>query len=169
MIPESHVESGVDRGDRGAYSKVMTATLEGTAVLVADDDPDNLELLAYIMSAEGATVRTASSASAAIELLPDWRPDVLLLDIEMPSMDGYELLSFIRSQDGLHNVPAVAVTGRGYPTDKERAFEAGFDAHMTKPFDGLALVELIEWLAAPSNRRSTNPGRPSASVSRREA
>jgi CheY-like chemotaxis protein len=146
----------------------MTATLEGTAVLVADDDPDNLELLAYIMSAEGATVRTARSGREAMELLRDGKPDVLLLDIEMPVMDGYELLAAIRSRADLRNVPAVAVTGRGYPTDKERAFEAGFDAHMTKPFDGAALVELIEWLAAPSNRRSTNPGRASASVSRRE-
>lgn len=147
----------------------MTAMLDGTAVLVADDDPDNLEMLAYIMSAEGATVRTASNAREAMELLPDWKPDVLLLDIEMPVTDGYELLSAIRNRADLRNVPAVAVTGLGYPSDKDRAFEAGFDAHMTKPFDGAALVELIEWLAAPSNRRSTNPGRVSSSVSRRDA
>jgi two-component system CheB/CheR fusion protein len=131
----------------------MAATLDGTAVLVADDDPDNLEMLAYTLSAEGATVRTANNAREALELLPDWKPDVLLLDIQMPVTDGYELLSAIRNRVGLRNVPAVAVTALGYPSDKDRALEAGFDAHMTKPFDSEALVELIESLVAPSNRR----------------
>jgi CheY-like chemotaxis protein len=94
---------------------------------------------------------------------------VLLLDIEMPVTDGYELLSAIRSRAGLRNVPAVAVTALGYPSDKDRALEAGFDAHMTKPFDGAELVELIESLVAASHRRSSNPGRAAAFESRSEA
>jgi CheY-like chemotaxis protein len=124
------------------------ATLDGTSVLVADDDPDNLEILAYIVSAEGATVRTARNAREALALLPTWKPDVLLLDIQMPVMNGYELLSAIRRRPDLRDVPAVAVTGMGYPSDKDRAFAAGFEAHMTKPFDGAALIVLVEWLAS---------------------
>src|SRR5580658_6585971 len=100
----------------------MTAKLDGTAVLVADDDPDNLELLGFVISAEGATVRTASSGREALDLLPNWTPDVLLLDIEMPDMDGYQLLSAIRRHAGLHDVPAIAVTGLGYPSNKDRSF-----------------------------------------------
>ena len=142
----------------------MTVTLDGTAVLVADDDPDNLEMLAYIMSAEGATVRTATSALEALELLPDWKPDVLLLDIEMPVTDGYDLLSTIRGRPDLRNVPAVAVTALGYPSDKDQAFAAGFDAHMTKPFDGAALIELVEWLVSRPASAKARP-RPSSSVS----
>jgi CheY-like chemotaxis protein len=147
----------------------MVATVAGTAVLVVDDDPDNLEMLAYTLSAEGATVRTASNAREALELLADWKPDVLLLDIEMPVTDGYELLSAIRSQAVLRNVPAVAVTALGYPSDKDRAFEAGFDAHMTKPFESAALVALIKALVAPSHRRPAHPGRGAAALSRSEA
>jgi CheY-like chemotaxis protein len=138
------------------------ATLDGTAVLVAEDDPDNLEILAYIVSAEGATVRTARNAREALDLLPAWKPDVLLLDIEMPVMDGYELLSAIRRQPDLRDVPAVAITGLGYPSDKERAFAAGFAAHMTKPFDGGALIVLVEWLAS---RPRSPKARPAASRS----
>jgi CheY-like chemotaxis protein len=106
----------------------MTEKLDGTAVLVADDDPDNLELLGFVISAEGATVRTAGSAREALDLLREWKPDVVLLDIEMPVVNGYELLSAIRRHTGLHDVPAVAVTGLGSPSDpsdKDRSFEAG--------------------------------------------
>jgi CheY-like chemotaxis protein len=126
----------------------MTARLDGTAVLVADDDADNLEIVGFIISAEGATVRTARNAREALDLLPTWTPDVVLLDIEMPSMDGYELLTAIRHHAGLHHVPAVAVTALGCASDKDRAFEVGFEAHMTKPFDGAALIDLVEWLAS---------------------
>jgi CheY-like chemotaxis protein len=126
----------------------MTAKLDGTAVLVADDDPDNLELLEFVICAEGATVRTASSGREALALLPNWTPDVLLLDIEMPDMDGYQLLLAIRRHAGLHDVPAVAVTGLGYPSNKDRSFAVGFEAHMTKPFDEAALIDLVEWLAS---------------------
>ncbi len=126
----------------------MTARLHGTAVLVADDDPDNLEILGFVISEEGATVRMARDGRGALNLLPGWKPDVLLLDIEMPDMDGYELLSVIRRHAGLHDVPAIAVTALGYPSDKDRAFKAGFEAHMTKPFEVAALIDLIEWLAS---------------------
>jgi CheY-like chemotaxis protein len=133
----------------------MTARLDGTEVLVADDDADNLEIVGFIISAEGATVRTARNAREALDLLPAWRPDVVLLDIEMPSMDGYELLTAIRRHAGLHHVPAVAVTALGGASDKDRAFVAGFEAHMTKPFDGAALIDLVEWLASrPRHARS---------------
>ena len=140
---------------------MRVAALDGTSVLVADDDTDSLEILEYIMAAEGATVRTAKSAGEALQLLPTWTPDVMLLDIEMPVMNGYELLSAIRSQPALLDVPAVAVTGLGYPSDKDRAFAAGFAAHVTKPFDGSALIALVEWLASRP-RVARGPGRPSS-------
>jgi len=125
--------------------------------LLVDDDPDNLEIVAYIVSSEGATVRTARDAREALDILSTWEPDVVLLDIEMPNMNGYDLLSAIRGRPDLHNVPAVAVTGLGYPSDKDRAFAAGFEAHMTKPFDGAALIDLVEWLA--SRPRPVKPRR----------
>ena len=102
----------------------------------------------FVISAEGATVRMASSGREALDLLREWKPDVVLLDIEMPVVNGYQLLSAIRRHPGLHDVPAVAVTGLGHPSDKDRSFAAGFEAHMTKPLHGPALIDLVEWLAS---------------------
>ena len=97
----------------------------GIAVLGADNDPDNLEILEYVITAQGATVRRAQDAREALELPRGWKPDVLLLDIEMPKMDGYELLSLIRLDPALRNVPAVAVTGLAHPTDKAETSSSG--------------------------------------------
>ena len=110
----------------------MARLLEGVSVLAADDDPDSLELVADVMSDEGATVRTAQDAREALGILHEWKPDVLLLDISMPYMDGYELLSAIRSLTDSHNVPAVAVTGRGYRSDKDSSVRGGVRGALDK-------------------------------------
>jgi CheY-like chemotaxis protein len=128
------------------------ASLAGTAVLVVDDDADSLEILAYLVGQEGGTVRGASSAREALELLLTWTPDVLLLDISMPEIDGYELLSTIRGVARLRDVPAIAVTAHAYETDKQRCIEAGFAEHISKPYDGAALLELVARLASEKPR-----------------
>jgi two-component system CheB/CheR fusion protein len=119
---------------------------------VVDDDPENREFLEYFMAEQGAIVRSAMGGPEALQLLKTWTPEVLLLDIEMPGMDGYQLLTAIRREPALRKVPAVAITGLGYPADKDRAFSAGFAAHMTKPFDCPALVDLVEWLTSKPPR-----------------
>ena len=136
---------------------LVTAQLGEVAILLVDDDADTLEVLRDLIADEGAVVRTAMSASEALEVLRTWTPDVLLIDIEMPVMNGYQLLSAIRSRPDLHNVPAVAVTGLGDPSDKDRAFAAGFEAHLTKPFEGAALIDLAERLASRP-RPAKTPG-----------
>jgi CheY-like chemotaxis protein len=138
--------------------------LDGTLVLVVDDDPDNVEVLEFLIADAGAIVRTAPNAKEALAVLSDCAPNVLLLDISMPGMDGVDLLSAIRRQPAFENVPAVAVSALSNSADKERAFSVGFSAYITKPYDAPALVELVEWLASPSNRRSKAPGRRSSSV-----
>jgi CheY-like chemotaxis protein len=118
--------------------------LASKAVLVADDNADNAELLEVILGNEGADVRTAATAREVLALLAtSWKPDALLLDISLPDMDGYALLETIRNEPLLHDVPAVAVTGRAYERDKQRAADAGFALHVTKPFDGEALVHVV--------------------------
>jgi two-component system CheB/CheR fusion protein len=123
--------------------------LRGAQVLVVDDERDIVDLIAYAIADAGATVRTATSAVDALKLLAGsgWTPDVLLLDIGMANMDGYDLLLAIRHHEGLKNVPAIAVTGFGYELDKKRAFEAGFAVHVTKPFVSEVLVDLVRWIA----------------------
>jgi CheY-like chemotaxis protein len=121
----------------------VVAALLGILVLIADDDADTVAVLAEFIADEGATVRTAKSALEALEALRRWRPDVMLLDISMPDMDGCELLRVLRRQPALRGILAVAVTGYGEASDRVRCAEAGFEAHITKPFDGDTLVQLI--------------------------
>ena len=125
----------------------MAGALEGTAVLVADDDADNREILQYLIGQQGGTVRSAGSARAALEMLLTWTPDVLVLDISMPDIDGYQLLQTIRGVDRLRSVPAVAVTAHAYERDKLRCIEAGFVEHVPKPYDPGALIEILASIA----------------------
>jgi CheY-like chemotaxis protein len=125
----------------------MAHTLAGIAVLLADDDADSREIVSFLLTQEGATVRAAQSAGEALELLIAWTPHVILLDLLMPVVDGYDLLSAIRNEPGMEDVPAVAITACAYPEDEARAFAAGFVAHVAKPFAASALLALVERLA----------------------
>ncbi len=113
---------------------------------MADDDVDTLEVLGEFVAHEGATVRIAGSGQEALEILRTWKPDVVLLDIEMPDMDGCELLALIHRQPALHDVLAVAVTGYDDALDMLRCTEAGFAGHVTKPFDVDKLIQLVATL-----------------------
>ncbi len=102
-------------------------------LLLVDDSVDALESFATLLSLEGATVTTASSARQALEASEGARFDLIVSDVAMPEMDGYELMALLRQMPALARVPAIALTGFGRPQDEERAMEAGFDAHLTKP------------------------------------
>ncbi len=121
----------------------MSKALTGTSLLMVDDDPDGLALLEFVVELAGATVRSATNARDALETLASFKPDVMLLDISLPEMDGYDLLKAIRRDPAMRNVPALAVTAHAYERDKQRATEAGFSLHVSKPFDAEALVFLV--------------------------
>jgi signal transduction histidine kinase/ActR/RegA family two-component response regulator len=117
-------------------------------VLVADDNVDAAESLAAILRTMRHDVRTVRDGEAAIEEAEAFRPDVILLDIGMPKVDGYEAARRIRSAAWGKHVFIVALTGWGQDDDKRKAADAGFDRHFTKPFDptklGLLLAELSD-------------------------
>lgn len=117
-------------------------------VLVVDDNSDAAELLALAMAELGCEVRTAHDGPSALTLLDTFMPEVALLDIGLPVMDGYELARHIRSRP--HRAPTrlVAITGYGQKSDVEQAFASGFDEHLTKPVDMLRLKDLIDALPA---------------------
>ena len=117
-----------------------------TAILVVDDDRDSLDAFEYLISNEGANIKKAKNAREALDLLHAWTPDILVLDIAMPEVDGYELLATIRGIERLREVPAVAVTALAFERDKERSAQAGFAAHVSKPYEIEALVAIIESL-----------------------
>jgi PAS domain S-box-containing protein len=120
-------------------------------VLVADDNEDAAESLAAVLRLAGHDVRVAHDGHEAVELAATFRPALALLDIGMPRMNGYEAAQRIRSQDGGTEVLLIAVTGWGQQADRRRAFEAGFDHHLTKP----AQFEDIEVLMSKVRRRVT--------------
>jgi CheY-like chemotaxis protein len=123
-------------------------SLNGTTVLVADDDPDSVEILQYLIGTQDGTVRAASSAHEALELLLTCTPHVLLLDISMPDMDGCQLLEAIRGVSRLRAIPAVAVTAHAYERDKVRCLEAGFARHIAKPYEPDDLLQVVAHLAS---------------------
>ena len=118
--------------------------LAGVRVLVIDDEPDALEVVSMILSAHGAEVTSAASGSDALGILDRAEVDVIVSDIAMPGLDGYDLLARIRRKRPL---PAVALTAYARAEDVERARAAGFQRHLPKPVSAAQLVETINGLA----------------------
>jgi CheY-like chemotaxis protein len=118
-------------------------------ILVVDDHPDTLETMLVLLSAHGREVRAARTGADALSVAEDFRPDVVLLDIGMPGMDGYEVARRLRAVPELVDLQIIAVTGHGMPLDMVCSREAGFDEHLVKPIDPARLESL---LAGPLGR-----------------
>ncbi|MES2960156.1 MAG: ATP-binding protein [Pseudomonadota bacterium] len=112
-------------------------------VLVVDDNRDAAESTGLLIEMMGADVRTANGGERAIELVRDWQPDIALLDIGMPTMDGHELARRIRAGSGWKQPVLVALTGWGTQRDRALTQSAGFDHHLVKPVDGHTLESLL--------------------------
>ena len=116
-------------------------------VLVVDDNHDGADSLAMMLQALGHEVRTAYDGHAGAEAAVDWHPDVALLDIGLPGINGYELARALRDSDTTRHTTLVAVTGWGQPEDRIRSAQAGFDQHLVKPVDPAHLRALLASLA----------------------
>jgi CheY-like chemotaxis protein len=113
-------------------------------VLVADDNRDSAETLAMLLRVDGHEVMIAHDGSAALAAFGGFAPDIVLLDIGMPGTNGYEVARQIRRASPGAEVKLIAITGWGQEADKQKAFAAGFDHHLTKPVDTRQLSQLIE-------------------------
>lgn len=117
------------------------------SILLVEDNPDTRTLLAESLGLMGYSVQAAASAEEALELLQGSKPDVILADIGLPGMDGYEFLRRARRMPELAAVPAFALTGFGQEEDVRRAHEAGYTDHLVKPVDVAALDrQMRRWL-----------------------
>jgi len=125
-------------------------SLQGLEVLVVEDSPDTLLLLSTIFRREGANVTTASSSAEALSRAVANRPHIIVSDIGMPDVDGYQLLEQLRLLPGLSDVPAIAVSGYASEEDRERALAVGYLALVPKPIDVDLLFNLINDSKAPS-------------------
>jgi CheY-like chemotaxis protein len=123
---------------------VVDAALAYIKILVVEDHADTRKALEIFLEQSGAEVTAVESGSAALEAIQKQRPDVLLCDLSMPHMDGFELLKEIRRLGGeVGAVPAIACTAFGSKEDMARTQTAGFRAHVTKPVDPKVLVVTI--------------------------
>jgi signal transduction histidine kinase len=119
------------------------ATVVGRRILVADDNPDALASLAAVLQLQGHEVFSAANGTQALECADRYRPEVALLDIGMPLLDGYEVARRIRAQPWGAQVTLLALTGWGQEPDRRRSQSAGFDQHLVKPLDLARLNELL--------------------------
>jgi CheY-like chemotaxis protein len=124
-------------------------------ILVVDDDRDTADTMARLIRTLGYEAKAVYDGVHAVEEISTYAPDLALIDISMPEHDGYETVQRIRQQpEGLH-VIVVAVTGWAREQDKCRAYEAGFDLHVTKPMGAETLKELLQ-LIDPAASSSTH-------------
>jgi CheY-like chemotaxis protein len=103
-------------------------------VLAADDEPDNLTLVSEALSFRGVTVATAEQGAQVIKLIDHFKPNIVLLDMAMPGLDGWEVQRQLRARPDLRFIPIIALTALAMPEDAERVRLAGFDGYITKPF-----------------------------------
>lgn len=127
-------------------SKAIRGYGDGRSALVVDDVADVTEMLSVLLTHAGYRVVTAASATQALAAARQQNFDVVISDIGMPEINGYQLARELRTLPGYETVPLVAVTGYSMFDDRQRSTSAGFSAHMTKPIDPRALLELIEQL-----------------------
>jgi signal transduction histidine kinase/ActR/RegA family two-component response regulator len=142
--------------------------LAGTDLLIVDDSEDTIAMLDQLLKLSGANVTTATNGADALRLVSEREFDVILSDISMPGMDGFEFLRRLRQISGRQHVPVIAITGFGRTDDVERARAAGFHSHLTKPLNLDALAAVLEPLTngrhQSSNRTARNNGSPASEV-----
>jgi CheY-like chemotaxis protein len=114
-----------------------------TEVLVVDDHPGNLKLLSFVLEAHGYVVRTATDAEDALRVLTEFRPRLILMDLQLPGMDGLTLTSKLRANPQYDTTLIVAVTASAMKGDEEKAVKAGCDGYITKPVDTRALPRVV--------------------------
>jgi CheY-like chemotaxis protein len=141
-------------GESAAAIQTVTAGVR-RRILLVDDNEDAAELLSMLLADAGHTVQIAHDAATALSLAPAMAPDVALLDIGLPVMDGYQLGTELRRRLGARTPALVALTGYGQEKDRQRTADAGFAAHLVKPIDPQHLLNVIETLVRPDGEAGT--------------
>jgi PAS domain S-box-containing protein len=128
--------------------------LVGLKILIVDDEPDTCELLRFVFNECGAIVETAHNTKTALELFDDWHPDILISDIGMPEVDGYQFIRTIREDRGCR-IPAVALTAMARVEDRMRALTAGYQMHVAKPVEPIELITIVTSIVGLVDRPPT--------------
>lgn len=132
-----------------ASASTQNVDLNGNLrVLVLDDSSDTVEMLKALLTDSGAAVAAATAGTEALRIAAESDFDVIVSDISMPGMDGFEFLRNVKSSTRNANIPVVALTGFGRTEDVERARAAGFHSHLTKPLDVDLLIETLRSMSS---------------------
>ena len=146
-LPAAIVADTAD--ERASAPQEARVSRNGRKILVVDDNQDVAETLADLLEDTGHVVRIAQDGPAALRILDSFVPDLALLDIGLPVMDGYELARQILERNELQNMSLVCVSGYGQEADRDRARDSGFVAHLIKPVDPDRLIAVVEELTEP--------------------
>jgi CheY-like chemotaxis protein len=119
------------------------------SIFIIDDHPVNLELAKVLLVLEGYEVHTAGDAEAALLLLPELRPDLILMDVQLPGMDGLELARRVKADPLLQNARIVALTAYAMKGDEEKALAAGCDGYLAKPIDTRTFPQMVASFLKP--------------------
>lgn len=149
--------SGESKRSLPGVQETDTEALSQMRILIVDDSVDTVDMLRRLFEMDGATVNTARSGPEALKIVDTEQFDVILSDISMPGMDGFELLRNLRALPAVRDIPVLALTGFGRAEDVARAKAEGFFAHVTKPLDLGQLVETLQELRV-KNRFKANAG-----------
>lgn len=117
--------------------------MAGEAILIVDDNAANLKLARVLLAGGGYEVRTASDAAEALSVLESFRPRLILMDLQMPGMDGFELTRRLKADPAMKGIVILALTAYAMKGDEEKARAAGCDGYVSKPIDTRALPALI--------------------------
>ncbi len=141
----------------------VTCPLSGTRLLVVEDNAINQQITQEILQARGAEVILADNGRVALERLRQVRCDLVLLDVQMPEMDGYRAAAAIRADPLLKRLPVIAITAHAMPADRERCLAAGMNDYVTKPIDPDLLTEtVLRWLPSEPESEDVAPSSPEA-------
>jgi two-component system CheB/CheR fusion protein len=130
----------------------------GKHILIVDDYPDALDIWALYLRSMGYRVSTASDGAAAIAQAERLLPDLIVLDLELPQVSGFDVAKHLRANPATHDLPLIAATGYSHRGQLDRAREAGFDHILVKPADPDVLVAEIERLLEVGNHGAIQPG-----------
>jgi CheY-like chemotaxis protein len=128
--------------------------MAGEPILVVDDNPVNLKLVRFLLESEGYDVRSAADAFGVMELLQQFSPRLIIMDIQLPGMDGLTLTRQLKADPRTKDIVIVAMTAYAMKNDAERALKAGCDGYIAKPIDTYTLPQLIAEYLSMSPRCS---------------
>jgi signal transduction histidine kinase/ActR/RegA family two-component response regulator len=145
----TQVPGSLSHLDVSRVSQEGNSELRGLRILAVEDDNDSREMLEMVLKSQGAEVVSVSSVRDALQVLENnhWAPQILVSDLGMPEMDGYDLIRKVRSDAAQADLPAIAITGYAGNEEGKRAIEAGFQRHLTKPVNWRELIDSIAELS----------------------